>query len=300
MDLTGEQAGNIYVTDGRAYEIYYFSQKNVTAYASMINTVEAMLPENVTLYDMLIPNSFGVQLPENVQAKLGSSGMNEAFAYTYSLIDPAVKRVSIFDTLREHKDEYIYFRTDHHWTQLGAYYAYRRFCEEKGITPHELSEYESVSYDGFYGTFYFSTNRAETLKQNPDTITAYIPLCGNSMSYQDSAGTMQEAAIINDASRMNAGNRYNCFLLGDNAYTEIQNPNLTDGSACVLVKESYGNALAPFLADHYQNLYVIDYRYYQGNLLDFIREKGVQDVVFANNVMAVGQKASGQMMALFN
>lgn len=68
----------------------------------------------------------------------------------------------------------------------------------------------------------------------------------------------------------------------------------------MLVKESYGNALAPFLADHYQNLYVIDYRYYQGNLLDFIREKGVQDVVFANNVMAVGQKASGQMMALFN
>lgn len=300
VDLTGEQAGNIYVTDGRAYEIYYFSQKNVTAYASMINTVEAMLPENVTLYDMLIPNSFGVQLPENVQAKLGSSGMNEAFAYTYSLIDPAVKRVSVFDTLREHKDEYIYFRTDHHWTQLGAYYAYRRFCEEKGITPHALSEYETVSYDGFYGTFYFSTNRAETLKQNPDTITAYIPLCGNSMSYQDSAGTMQEAAIINDASKMNAGNRYNCFLLGDNAYTEIQNPNLTDGSACVLVKESYGNALAPFLADHYQNLYVIDYRYYQGNLLDFIREKGVQDVVFANNVMAVGQKASGQMMALFN
>ncbi len=300
VDLTGEQAGNIYVSDGRAYEIYYFSQKNVTAYASMINTVQAMLPEGVTLYDMLIPNSFGVQLPENVQAKLGSSGMNEAFAYTYSLIDPAVKRVSVFDTLREHADEYIYFHTDHHWTQLGAYYAYRRFCEEKGIAPHALSEYESVSYDGFYGTFYFSTNRAETLKQNPDTITAYIPLCGNSMSYQDSAGTMHEAAIINDASKMNAGNRYNCFLLGDNAYTEIQNPNLTDGSACVLVKESYGNALAPFLADHYQNLYVIDYRYYQGNLTDFIREKGVQDVVFANNVMAVGQKASGQMMAVFN
>ncbi len=299
VDLTGEQAGSIYVSDGRAYEIYYFSQKNVTSYASMINTVKSLLPEDVTLYDMLIPNSFGVQLPENVQAKLGSSGMNEAFAYTYSLIDPSVKRVSVFDTLREHADEYIYFRTDHHWTQLGAYYAYRRFCEEKGIQPHALSEYESVSYDGFYGTFYFSTNRAETLKQNPDTITAYIPLCGNTMQYQDNAGVMHEAAVINDASKMNAGNRYNCFLLGDNAYTEIQNPNLTDGSACVLVKESYGNALAPFLADHYQYLYVIDYRYYQGNLLDFIREKGVKDVLFANNVMAVGQKASGQMMEVF-
>ncbi len=67
----------------------------------------------------------------------------------------------------------------------------------------------------------------------------------------------------------------------------------------MLVKESYGNALAPFLADHYQYLYVIDYRYYQGNLLDFIREKGVKDVLFANNVMAVGQKASGQMMEVF-
>ncbi len=299
VDLSGEQAGSIYVSDNCAYEIYYFSQKNVTAYASMINTVRAMLPENVTLYDMLIPNSFGVLLPQNVQAKLGSSGMQEAFEYTYSLIDPSVKRVSVFDTLLTHQDEYIYFHTDHHWTQLGAYYAYRRFCEEKGLTPHELSEYESVSYDGFYGTFYFSTNRAEALKANPDTITAYLPLSGNAMTYQDSAGAMHEAAIINDASRMNAGNRYNCFLLGDNGYTEMHNESLTDGASCVLVKESYGNALAPFLADHYRDLYVIDYRYYQGNLLDFINEKGVTDVVFANNVMAVGQRASQQMMRCF-
>ena len=298
VDITGEQAGSIYVADNCGYEIYYFNQEGASAYASMINTVKAAFPDR-NIYDMLVPNSFGVQLDPNLQAELGSSNMQQGFDYVYSLLDPSVGRVPVFDTLSEHKKEYIYFHTDHHWTQLGAYYAYRRFCEAKGFVPHELTEYTPVRYSGFYGTFYFATNRAEALKKNPDTIDAYIPIGTNDMIYVNKAGEQQPAKLVNDASKMDSGNRYNCFLLGDNPLTVVGNPQKTDGSACLLIKESYGNAFAPFLTDHYQYTYIVDYRYFHGNLTELIRSNNVQDILFLNNAMAVSKKTSERMLECF-
>lgn len=297
--IQGEKAGNIYVTDHRAFELFYFSQKNVTAYASMLNTVKTLLPE-VTVYDMIVPNSYGVQLDSAVQGKLASSGMDMAIDFCYSLMSPDIVRVPVFETLSEHKGDYIYFHTDHHWTQLGAYYAYREFCKAKGITPHELSDFSSVEYPEFYGTFYFATNRAESLKQNPDTVQAWLPMGTNDMSFRNKDGVSVKAHVVNDGSAMLAGNRYNTFLLGDNPYTEIVNPKINDGSAIVLVKESYGNAFAPFLVDHYQYVYVVDYRYDKENLTDFIATHQVKDVLFLNNVMALGEKTSREMLGLFH
>ncbi len=299
VSVSGEKAGNIYVTDNRAFELFYFNQKNVMAYASMINTVKSVLPE-VNVYDMIVPNSYGVQLEPVIQAKLASTGMDLALDYTYSLMSSDVLKVPVFETLSEHKDEYIYFNTDHHWTQLGAYYAYLEFCKVKGLEPHLLEEFEKVSYGEFYGTFYFSTNRAESLRQNPDTIEAWIPMGTNDMNYTNRDGVSASAHVINDGSSMLAGNRYNTFLLGDNPYTEIENPDINDGSSIVVVKESYGNAFVPFLVDHYQYVYVVDYRYFTDNLTDFIREHGVSDLLFLNNVMALGQKTSDQMLGLFH
>jgi hypothetical protein len=298
-NLTGETAGNIYVTNNAGYEIYYFNQEGTTAYASMINTVRKLLPEDVTLYDMMVPNSFGVELPADVQEALGSSNMRLGFQYTESMIDPSVHMVNVFDTLLDHKDEYIYFHTDHHWTQLGAYYAYRKFCEAKGYAPHELTDFKTEQAPGFYGTFYFATNRAQALKDNPDTIEAWIPNGQNDMQYVDKDGQQLNGHVINDATVMNAGNKYNCFILGDNPFTEIHNPEITDGSAIVLVKESYGNCFVPWLVDHYQDVYVVDYRYYKDNLLDFIKEHNVRDVLFLNNEAAVSKSASTKMLGMF-
>ena len=90
-----------------------------------------------------------------------------------------------------------------------------------------------------------------------------------------------------------AASKYNCFLTSDNPlgteqsyYCSIENPNITDGSAVVLVKESFGNCFAPFLVDHYQYVYIIDYRYFDGDLTAFVTEKGARDVIFLNNITA--------------
>ncbi len=296
-NVAGEQIGSLYLNGDSAYELYYFSEKAVRAHASLLNTVQAMFPK-VKLSAMIVPNSFGVILDPKVQEKLASSGMDQAIAYSYSLMDKRVNTVNVFDALSAHKKEYIYFRTDHHWTQLGAYYAYQEYCKSMGYSTKPLSDYQKMDFPEFYGTFYFFMNRPESLKGHPDQVTAYQGSM-NTMQYTDSKGNLQEGKLINDASQMLPGNKYNCFMLGDHGYVEIHNEGAPRKKSILVLKDSYGNAFVPLLAQDYRDVYVVDYRHYQGNTSSLIREKGIEEILFLNNIMGIGESLSQKMLAVF-
>ena len=85
--------------------------------------------------------------------------------------------------------------------------------------------------------------------------------------------------------------KYSAFIASDNPFTEIENKELSDNSACVVVKESFGNAFIPFLVDHYQKIYVVDYRYWTGSISKLAEEKKVQDVLFLNNLSMIRNKS---------
>lgn len=296
-NVAGEQIGSLYLNGDSAYELFYFSEKAVRAHASLLNTVQAMFPK-VKLSAMIVPNSFGVILDPKVQEKLASSGMDQAIAYSYSLMDKRVKTVNVFDALSAHKKEYIYFRTDHHWTQLGAYYGYQEYCKSMGYSTKPLSDYQKMDFPEFYGTFYFFMNRPESLKGHPDQVTAYQGSM-NSMQYTDSKGNLQEGKLINDASQMLPGNKYNCFMLGDHGYVEIHNEGAPRKKSILVLKDSYGNAFVPLLAQDYRDVYVVDYRHYQGNASSLIQEKGIEEILFLNNIMGIGESLSQKMLAVF-
>lgn len=296
-NVAGEQIGSLYLNGDSAYELYYFSEKAVRAHASLLNTVQAMFPK-VKLSAMIVPNSFGVILDPKVQEKLASSGMDQAIAYSYSLMDKRVNTVNVFDALSAHKKEYIYFRTDHHWTQLGAYYGYQEYCKSMGYSTKPLSDYQKLDFPEFYGTFYFFMNRPESLKGHPDQVTAYQGSM-NTMQYTDSKGNLQEGKLINDASQMLPGNKYNCFMLGDHGYVEIHNEGAPRKKSILVLKDSYGNAFVPLLAQDYRDVYVVDYRHYQGNASSLIREKGIEEILFLNNIMGIGESLSQKMLSVF-
>ena len=107
------------------------------------------------------------------------------------------------------------------------------------------------------------------------------------MTVTDSNGKEFKWPVINNVSNYKSNVKYSAFIAGDNPYTVINNKNLSDGSACILVKESFGNAFAPFLADHYEKVYVIDYRYYKGTLSELVTKTGAKEVIFANNVSMI-------------
>lgn len=294
-----EVAGTILVVDGRGFETYYFIQKNADDYAAMLNAVRSKLPDDVNLFDMVIPNSFGVCLDDSVQQSVGASNQRDTINYIYSQLGSGVTPVSIFDTLRKHDSEYIYFNTDHHWTALGAYYAYVEFCKAKGIQPHDLSDFEERDFDGFLGSFYAYSGQSQELAANPDTVKAYVPISTNDMTYTSMDGKTISWSVIQDVTSYPADVKYSTFIGGDEPYSVIDNPEISDGNSCLVIKESYGNAFVPFLVDHYDKVFVCDYRYYKGNLTQLVRDRGIRDVLFLNNTEAVVSSRAAMMNSLF-
>lgn len=279
---------NLYVKNGAAYSMYYFVQDSATEYIDALNNAAAKLAGKTNVYDILVPNQSGVQLSDKELKKLGGSDQHQAIEYYYSKMK-GVKTVDIFDTLKEHKDEYIYFRTDHHWTADGAFYAYEDFCKVKGITAIPLSDRKKDTFEGFLGSFYSTLNNSD-MKNNPDTIYAYEPIGTNDMTYWNDDGSEQKWNIIMDVNGWEKGTMYSTFVGGDNPMAVIENPKVTDGSSCVVMKESYGNAFIPFLVDHYSTIYIIDYRYSQVNILDFVQNKQVDDFICINNISLIGDQ----------
>lgn len=290
---TPEKVGSIYIADGSGFSVYHFNRESVDSYASMVNTVAEKLGDAVSVYAIPAPDNFGVMLPEKTQKSL-SKYEGDAFKYLYRRFSDRVNVVETFKTLTEHNDEYVYFRTDHHWTALGAYYAYRQFCGKKGFTPHEIGDYEEQVSEGFLGSFYSFSKQAPELKKNPDTIHAYKPISTNRMKMTGHDGKTVDYMVIQP------GNSYSVFIGSDEPWEEIDNPDISDGSSCVLIKDSYGNAFAPFLVDHYDKVYVIDFRYYTGDLTQMIADEGIDDVIFMNNIEFLTKSNSEKILGLFH
>lgn len=294
-----EEAGSVYIAENRAFSPYYFAAESGDAYASMLNTVAERLGSEVRTWSILAPTSFAVCLGQEVQDAMYCSDEASAIDYTWSMLSGNVRTVPVMETMKRHNAEYLFFGTDHHWTQLGAYYAYREWCAAAGITPHELSEYQTASYPGFLGLFYSYSDYAEALAANPDTVEAWIPMATNDMTVTTEDGSEYPYPVVKDVSEDDPGTKYSAFIGGDSALCTIHNPNLSDGSACILIKDSFGNAFAPFLVDHFEYTYVVDFRYYSGNLLAFAQEKGVKDVIILTNVDEILQSSSEEIQALF-
>lgn len=283
--------GSIYVDGKQAYGIYYFNLDAANLFIDTVNRMANGLKDQATVYAMMIPDNSGILLSESKQKEIGGSDQKAAIDYYYESMDRSVVQVPIFDTLYQHREENIFFATDHHWTALGAYYSYQQFAKAKGIQAHELSEYKKMSFPNFIGSYYSST-QAKELKDNPEVVDAYVPLSVNQMSITEKSGNQLKWPIVNDVSSYQPGNKYSCFIGGDNPYSVIDNPNLSDGSTCLVIKESFGNAFVPFLVDHYQKVIVVDYRYYKENLIQLAKDNHVTDVIFANNIEAISGKES--------
>ena len=276
--------GGIVVVGDAAYEQYTYVEDTALKYIKTVNGAAKKLNGVCDVYDMIIPTSIGVTFPDNKKKEVDSSDQQKALTNFKSKLSDNVRFVSPYTELMRHRKQYIYFRTDHHWTQLGAYYGYRSFCKTKGLTPNKLGDYQKESSGEFLGSFYKDTGNLETLRK--DVLKNFYPLHNDSISleYTDDNGEMVTGKVVQNGRNFSTGLKYCVFLEGDNSYSIIKNRAISDGSSCIIVKESFANALIPFLADHYQRIYVVDYRYWDGNIVELAKEKSVDDVIFINNI----------------
>lgn len=297
-----EKLGAMLIVDNAAYEYYNFNQATADAYVSTVNRAATILDGKSKVYDMVIPTSMAITLPENFNGSTNSSDQKKAIDYMYSLMVPNISKVDVYNTLLSHKNEYIYFRTDHHWTALGAYYAYRDLMGAKGVAPAELSAFNEYRFDGFLGSFYAESGQKPSLGNTPDYVSAYEPKQTQYIHTYTKSGEI-DYHIVSDGNKLSAANKYLSFVCGDHPFGIMTNPEITDGSSCLVIKESFGNAMVAYLTQNYQTVYVVDYRYinqvFPGTLRQFVDERGVQDVMFINNISATRSPALVNALGAF-
>ena len=269
------------VVDNMAYEYYSYSESAAKNYAALVSSVAQELEGEVNVYDLIIPTAVGVVFPDNLAAQYpGYEDQAQRLDEIYAMMDENVIVVNIFDKLMQHRDEYLYYRTDWHWSAIGAYYGYERFCEVKGITPYTMDQRNERIYEGYLGPFAKYDAAIEA-----DTVYAYDPYFSDvSMVFTDTSGNKIAWPVIADGDTYGSEAKYLIFAAGDQPLATFTNPGVTDGSVAIVVKESFGNAMMPYFPDHYSTVYEVDYRYWNGNLVDFARQVGAEDIIFANNI----------------
>lgn len=274
VDMYGEKAGIM---------LFGGNDKQGQRYAELISSYKRELGDGVNVYNMVVPTSVEFYLPQKY-AKYSNSEKRE-IEFIYSKLTDGVIPVDAYSVLEAHKDEYIYFRTDHHWSDLGAYYAYTAFCGAIGQTPPALSDYTVKTKDElFVGSLFGYTNDI-TLKNNPDTFTYYMtksPFSGETFKYDTLTSAGRNVIYHEYAS---GSSMYGMFLGSDGIHVKITTSAGT-GRKIVMFKESYGNAFAPYLIDSFDEIYVIDIRYFGRNAVQYIKDVGATDVLFINNVFA--------------
>lgn len=232
----------------------------------------------VNVYSMTIPTSVEFYLPDDVTGFTASQ--KSKIEYIGENLT-SVKSVNVWDALSAHQEEPIYTRTDHHWQPLGAYYAAEVFAKEAGVGSlfPSLSEYKQVVKDDYMGSLYMYS-QSPNLYSDPEPFTMYISPNDAALktTYYDTAfknGYDSDLFTARDA-----GAYYCSFLGSDDRIAEIET-DCKNGKVLVICKESYGNGLVPFLTSCYEKIYVTDLRYFDLDLVDFCKDVGATDLLFA-------------------
>ena len=283
-------AGNVILVGTRAMEIPTALDDVITSYAGTVNNLAAAMPEGTRTISLLTCNGGEFYSPESMHTGLHSQ--KEMIQRCYDQMADDIITVDACTALRAHTDEYIFFRTDHHWTQLGAYYAYTAFCEAAGFEAVELSEFETGRYDTFLGSMYTFTSgypQNQTLKDNPDYLDYYLPVVETHAEYYANAELQNgvPVSVVYTKLDNSVSNKYLCFIGGDTPVCVIET-DVENGPTCIMLKESYGNAFAPFLTSHYSKIIVIDPREFNRDgkpsldLAAFAAEQQIDDLIVIN------------------
>ena len=276
--------------DGHWKCLGLFGGGSGNAYADALNTLQEKVGSGVTIYSMPCPIASQFYVPSN--AADYSRDQSECFDSVAEMLDPRIVSINLCPVLAKHTEEDIYLRTDHHWAPLGAYYAARTFAETAGVKFADLSEYTQDVNEGYVGTMYAYSQDSRILN-DPEDFVYYMPNNQYSTYYYDSAFNYQYeldlfVPVDTDAS-------YLMFMGGDDKIVKIKT-DANNGRKLLIVKDSYGNAEIPFYTGSFEEIFVTDMRYFDCNLVSFIRDMGITDVLFTMcSYSVVGTNADNLM-----
>lgn len=285
-------SGTIIVGKGenvRALMAFGGTSKGGGGYVDLLNTLAETFPSQ-HVYAIVAPLATEFYLPEKA-----AKASNPQKPFIYSIRDrlsPKVKFVDVYDELSHHAKEDIYLRTDHHWAPLGGYYAAKRLAQTAGVPFKDLDAYDTHVIRNFVGSMY-GYSKDIAVKKAPEDFVYYTP---SQVEYDAEfiTYTLNKNFQIVKESRPyktqffkkfkdGSGMAYLTFMGSDQLIAKVKT-STPGGRKLLLIKDSYGNALAGNLFYSFSEVHVVDFRYFTYNLKDYVVSNGITDIAVCFNV----------------
>lgn len=289
--LGQKEIKGIFTEDGRMMEAWksYDSasvEKNLAAMQSFSEKYK-----DVNMYFMLAPNAQEIY-SDTLPANCGAASQKAFIKMCYDNT-PSITSIDVYSSLYSSREDYIYYRTDHHWTSLGAYLAYNAASPIMRFTPYTIDKFNiEHASDSFRGTLY-----SKTLDNSitPDTIDYYTLAAGSpelKLTVYADSNNAKEYDSLYFREYLNKKDKYSSFLGVNVPMLEINTklPSENDNGSLLVIKDSYAHSLIPFLVNNYSKITVIDLRYINGVLSDMgVNVDDYESVLFMYNVITFSQ-----------
>lgn len=273
----------------RALMAFGGKKDGAVSYASIVNRYAEAFADEVRVYCMPIPTAVEFYCPEQVRSVTVPERpvLDTLFASLGAKVTP----VDVYQTLASHLADPIYLRTDHHWAPLGAYYAAQCFAKGAEVAVPDLSDYDRHTMSGYVGSM-FGYSQDHAVKESPEDFVYYTPRTDYTTHYTvfsinedyqiEGEGVAQDGPFF-VAQPKGSSNAYSTFMGSDGRITEVHTP-IGNGRRLLLMKDSFGNALPGYLFGSFEEIHVLDFRYFPGSVRDYVAQHSITDILFANNL----------------
>ena len=273
-----EAGGQLIVKqDGHWRALSLYEGGDVSVYAGTINYIRQMLDDSINIFVMPIPKAVQFYIPANYADR--SADMKDAYrSLTIKLIS-RITPVDIIEVLNNHNLEPVFLRTDSHWAPLAAYYSAREFARAASVPFAALDTYRIREHRDYLGSSYAVTGRSEILN-DPETFVYYIPTGSYTADYYaPDYRYLFTSGLFFDVPDAD----FFHVLLGRDDYIIKVTTDTANGRKLLLVKDSSGNALVPFLTGSFEEIYVVDQSHFDLNLIRFVNEAQITDLLLAQD-----------------
>lgn len=260
-------------------KMFALTDSETTQLPKNIDTITKFAKRHAGHTTLLIVPSASVVYSENLPFHSPMLDENALLDDIFAAVGGSASVIDMRPIFAEHKEDYLYYRTDHHWTSHGAYLAYQEFCRQQDLTPFDPAAHQAEVVKDFYGTSYAACRNWNAV---PDEIT-YYPLpnqqtiwnvVGENQFEEASTGSMY------DITAFDTYDKYAAFLHGNPGYSTIKG----NGKGSILViKDSYANCFIPYLTENFEKIGVVDLRFFSYGIDNLMQNENYEQALILYN-----------------
>lgn len=272
----------------RALSTFSCSSAGAAPLAECGNYYKSMLGDGVNVYVAAIPLAAAYYTPN--AARQWTKNQESAFNAMFAALKGGVKGVDLYSALAKHASENIYSRTDHHWAPLAGYYAAEAFAKIAGVPFKSLANYDEVVVSNYVGSMHMYS-KDSAISASPEKFVYHKPRGIQYTTTYITYSIDSNRKIVGESRPvagkyfydMRGGGAYCSFMGGDSKITQVRTAT-KNGRRLIIVKDSFGNVLPGYLFFSFEEIHVIDFRYFNKNIKSYVKQHGITDILLASNI----------------